>query len=365
MQYPVMPVSMKDKRKPDHLVKFYAPRAVEIPRQIDWSTYNAKRFNQRNRSMCVGAAFAELMANDAARIGIIPPGLPLFYSPFYIYNWARFMRGWLNEDCGSLPEDAAQAICEHGVLRYNLMPATTVNGEIAMNTADPTSLEPQASKYPDIVKSRIDNGVDGLLAALADGVATVAVPWFDKWGSSYKSGVLPPIASEEMSGRHDILFDGFDQTFGLFYGPNTWGDWGIQESALGMRPTSCGFAMPFEYLEVFKSKFGGYDAWDIDFGMSTPEPPQLYKLILHSLAAGDTSFDLAAGSKAEIWSGKKAGKEFSSWKPSDYVSDMWSAKTTVDMIDTPIEVRAYFTKQKAKRCDLFAFAKSLNKAQGI
>jgi hypothetical protein len=275
------------------------------------------------------------------------------------------MRGWLNEDCGSMPEDAAQAICEHGVLRYNLMPATMVNGSISMNTTDPTTLEPQATKYPNTVKSRIVDGVSGLLAALADGVATVAVPWFDKWGSSYNSGVLPPIVNEEISGRHDLLFDGADQDKGLFYGPNTWGEWGIQESALGLRPTRCGFAMPFEYLEVFKKLFGGYDAWDVDHDPVAPELPQIYNLILHSLASGDISFSIEAGNKVEIYAGTKAGYTFSSWKPSDYADNRWHEKTTVTMNDTPIEMSAYFTKNKAKRCALFLEALLANKAQGI
>ena len=36
MKHPVMPVSMKDKRKPDELVRFYAPKVAVAPRQVDW-----------------------------------------------------------------------------------------------------------------------------------------------------------------------------------------------------------------------------------------------------------------------------------------------------------------------------------------
>ena len=357
MNYPTG--ALKDKRKPDELVRFYAPKAVERPRRGGWSNYNPYPFNQDGKSMCVGVADAELMANDAARLGIIPTGKPLFYSPWYIYNWARFMRGWLNEDNGSYPEDAAQAICEHGVLRYDRMPCKRDEfGNIAMNTADPSTFEPYASKYPNIVKARIDNGVQGILAALADGVVSIAVPWFDKWGSSYKAGPLPPIADQEISGRHNILFDDWDEDEGMFYFPNSWGEWGIQEAVASERPFRCGGKMPFEYIELFKSKFGGYDAWDLDFNPADPEPPMVFYLSAKAAEGGYGTGDYAAGSKAEIYAGKKIGFEFSSWKPGLNVANPFSASTKVLMLDDA-EINAYFKANKAKRCDLFAQARKI------
>ncbi len=353
--------ALKDIRKPDDQVRFYRAKTAIVPDEGDWSMWNALWFDQDHRNKCVGAAFGELMANDAARLGIIKPGLPLYYSTWYIYNWARLMRGWLYEDCGSYPEDAADAICEHGILRYDLWPCKRdSSGTILMDTTDPSTKESYARKYPNMVKARINNGVEGLLAALSDGVVALATPWFDKWDSSYNVGVLPSITSETMSGRHCFLLDGWSQKDGLFYGPNTWGEWGIQQSALGMRPHRCGFAMPFEYIELFKSKFGGYDAWDIDFEATDPETEMLFQLLLHAGEGGFGTGMYPSGSKVEIYAGKRAGAEFSRWDPMDNVDNLWLAKTNITMMDNT-ELTAMFREQqkKAKRCKLFDIAKGL------
>lgn len=361
MNYPTG--ALKDKRKPDELVRFYVPKVAVAPRQIDWVKYAPMAFNQDSRQKCVGAAFAELMAYDAAGAGEIPAGLPLYFSTWWIYNWARFMRGWLNEDCGSYPEDAATAICEHGLMPYTLWPCKRDEfGTIAMDTTDPNT-KAGAIQLPNTNKARIDNGVEGLTLALAEGPVSIAVPWFDKWGSSYKSGVLPPIADQEMSGRHCIVFDGHDMDKGMFYGPNSWGEWGIKESALGERQSRCGVAMPFEYIELFKSKFGGYDAWDIDHDKVPPLPDMNFTLITHT-AEGTDKVVCPARISLEINAGKKSGYEFSRWKPSNNIHNPYSADTFITMLDDA-EVSAYFKANKAKRCDLFAWAKLLNKAQGI
>jgi hypothetical protein len=361
MQYPTG--ALKDKRKPDALVRFYVPKVAVAPRQIDWVKYAPMAFDQDSRQKCVGAAFAELMAYDAAGAGEIPAGLPLYFSTWWIYNWARWMRGWLNEDCGSYPEDAATAICEHGLMPYTLWPCKRDEfGTIAMDTADPQT-KGGAIMFPNTNKARIDNGVEGLTLALAEGPVSIAVPWFDKWGSSYKSGVLPPIADQEASGRHCIVFDGHDMDKGMFYGPNSWGKWGIQESALGERASRCGFAMPFEYIELFKSKFGGYDAWDIDHDKVPPLPEMKFKLIAH-YAGGEIDLSVPAGNQASLYAGKKSGYEFSRWRPGNNINNPYSADTFITMLDDA-EVSAFFKANKAKRCDLFAWAKLLNKAQGI
>jgi len=358
--------ALKDKRKPDELVRFYVPKAVTRPRVGSWAQYNPWPFNQDGRGMCVGVADCELMANDAARLGIIPVGKPLFYSPWYVYNWARFARGWLNEDKGCYPEDAATAICDHGVLRYDCWPCVRDEyGNIAMDKQDPAIWEARASRYPGLVKARIDNGVEGLLAALADGVVSLAVPWFSKWGSSYRSGVLPPIKGESSDSRHNILLDGWDENEGMFYGLNSWGEWGIRETALVTeRPFRCGFKFPFEYIETIKADFGGYDAWDTDFDAAEPEAPMQFALTVKAAVGGYGSGLYAAGEKVQIDCGSQGGYTFSQWKPALNIDDPKSALTAIRMLDDTT-VSAYFTKYKAKRCDLFALAKLLNQREGI
>ena len=367
MQHPIMPVSMKDKRKPDHQVRFYAPKAIEVPKQGDHSKFAPYRFDQDGRGMCVGVSLAEQLAYDAAQQGMIPAGLPLYFSPWWNYNWGRFMRGWLNQDDGSMPEDVATAICDHGVMPYTRWPCKRDEfGNIAMDTTDPNTKIADAIKFPNMVKSRIVDGVDGLLAALASGdVVSIAVPWFAKWQSSYRSGVLPPIADQEIDGRHCILFDGWDKDKGLFYGPNSWGEWGIQESAMGERTTRCGFAMPFEYIELFKSKFGGYDAWDIDYDTILPLPPMQFSLAMKAEPGCYGAGIYAAGSKVEVYAGKKVGGgDFSRWRPGLNLDNQWAAKTTITLMDDTV-LQAYWLQLQVKRCRLFDIAKARNQREGI
>lgn len=357
--------ALKDKRKPDDQVRFYVPRAAYVPVKGDWSPFNPWPFDQDGRGMCVGVADCELMANDAARLGIIPANYPLFYSPWYIYNRARHMRGWLNDDNGCYPEDAAQSIVEHGVLRYDSWPCERDEyGNIAMDKTDPTIWEMAASRYPGVGKARIDNGVKGLLAALNDGVVSLAVPWFDKWGSSYKSGVLPPINTETSDTRHNVLLDGWNEDEGMFYGLNSWGEWGIRESALGERSMRCGFKMPFEYIETIKSKFGGYDAWDIDFDYAPPEKPLQFGLNVSAGPGGHGSGVYEAMSQAEIYAGARDGYTFSAWRPERNIAAPGSARTTITVRE-PDTVTAYFKQEKKQRCGMFLLAQILNKLEGI
>lgn len=367
MQHPVMSTKMKDKRKPDELVSFYQAKAVAIPRQIDHSQFNPRYFNQDGQPMCVGVADAEAIANDAARKGMIPAGLPLYFSPIWNWNWGRFMRGTLNDKEGTYPEDVAQAICEYGVMPYTKWPCKRDDfGNIAFDPTDPNTRSTDAIMLPNMRKARINNGVQGLLAALADGVVSIAVPWFDEW-NDYISGILAPIANATISARHNFVFDGFDQDAGLFFGPNSWEEWGIKESALGERPTTCGFKMPFEYIELFKQKFDGYDAWNFDFEYLNL-PAMIFNLMLSTVPGGGGygAGMYPAGSRVEIYAGKKAGFDFSMWKPTLNLDNPFSMTTKITMLDDA-EITAYFKEQQkqAKRCRLFDIAKALNKKEGL
>jgi len=360
------PGALKDIRKPDDQVRFYTARAEIIPEVIDHSAYNPWPFYQDGSPQCVGDAFSEMMCNDLARQGAIPAGQPLYVSPTHIYNGARKIGGTLAKDEGCYPENAATAICENGVVPYTSWPCKYDKyGNIIFDPTDPDAYASLAIKLPNMVKARIKDGVAGLLAALADGVATVAVPWFPEWGSSYNFGVLPPIHNKEMSGRHDLEFDGYDQERGLFFGPNTHGEWGIQESAMGLRPFRCGFAMPFEYIELFKQKFDGYDAWNINNRAVDPLPKMQLTLTIHGQKGCYGSGLYEPGQKVEIFAGKVGGYDFKRWYPSSFVDNPWSAKTTVIMRDV-IELQTCHKKSTSpKRCPLFTKAAELNKEQEI
>lgn len=364
MQYPTG--ALKDVRRPREEVHFYTAKAEIVPVRIDHSPYNPWPFYQDGSPQCVGDAFSEMMCNDLARQGVIPAGLPLYLSPTHIYNMARKLGGTLARNEGCYPENAATAICENGVVPYTSWPCKYDKyGNIIFDPTDPDAYASLAIKLPNMVKSRIDNGVSGLLAALADGVATVAVPWFPEWGSSYRSGILPPIANKEMSARHDLEFDGFNQEEGMFYFVNTHGEWGIQESAMGLRPFRCGGKMPFEYFEVFKSKFNGYDAWNINNGAVGPLPKMQLSLTVNGQKGCYGSGLYDPGQKVEIFAGAVAGYTFNRWYPGQFVDNLWSAKTTIIMRDV-IELHTSHKKLPAsKRCCLFDIAKQLNQKEGI
>ena len=170
MEHPVMPVHMKDPRRPDEEVRFYKAKTELVPQKIDHSAYNSWPFNQDGISMCVGAAHAELMANDCARQGVIPAGLPLYFSPTQIYNGARKLGGTLAKDEGCYPENAVDFIVNNGVVPYTAWPCKyDRDGNIVFDATDPETYASLVINLPNMVKARVIDGVAGLLAALADG----------------------------------------------------------------------------------------------------------------------------------------------------------------------------------------------------
>ncbi len=356
--------ALKDVRKPDELVTFYVSRAVEVPRIIDHSQYNAWPFYQDGQPICVGVAFDQAVCNDAARLGIIPAGLPVYFSPTHIYNTARKVRGLVDNN-GCYPEDAATAICETGLVPYTAWPCRYDKyGDIIFDPAEPDIYLTYVIKLPNTTKARIDNGIDGLLGALVDGVVSFAIPWFDEW-ASYTSGVLPPVDKLEMSARHNLIIDGANRDEGMLYGPNWHGVWGIKETPRGERPFPCGWKMPFEYIDIFKKKFGGYDAWNINFDAAAPLPPMKLSLAVHGQNGHYGSGLYDPGQKVEVYAGAVSGYNFSNWCPPTWCDNPWAAKTIVTMRDV-IELHSVHKKQPTvKRCRLFDFAAKINEEEGI
>ena len=87
--------AFKDERIPEDQLRKYQPRAAVRPRQSDWSSFNPNLPNQINQPCCVGEAGVVFMCNDLARMGVIPAGLPIYFSPNHLWNMARKMRGRL------------------------------------------------------------------------------------------------------------------------------------------------------------------------------------------------------------------------------------------------------------------------------
>jgi hypothetical protein len=123
--------------------------------------------------------------------------------------------------------------------------------------------------------------------------------------------------------------------------------------------------MPFEYIELFKSKFGGYDAWDIDYDTILPLPPMQFSLAMKAEPGCYGAGIYAAGSKVEVYAGKKVGGgDFSRWRPGLNLDNQWAAKTTITLMDDTV-LQAYWLQLQVKRCRLFDIAKARNQREGI
>ncbi len=347
------------KDKIDPAPKIYAPKA-QVADEITWEQYLPAVFHQDSRGMCTGVTGAEICAVDAAIAGIIKPGLQLHYSPWWAYNGGRLKQGWLNQDDGAYPDDVFNWIVEHGLVRYRDWPVIRESfGDIKFDATDPTTKESLAIKYPDMVKSRIVGGVEGLIAALADGPVAISTPWFKDW-EGYSSDVLPKITkNSSFNGRHEYLLYRSSKSKGTFFGENSWGtDWGILISSLNTRG---GFEMDMESIQTILTYniAGGYDAHDIDANYMAlgVEPAAMYNLLVHSLAHGDTSNLYEALSKIAIDAGSKKGYTFNVWRPHANIDNPFARKTFITMMQDT-EISAFFYKNK-NSFNFFEFIRKL------
>jgi len=184
-----------------------------------------------------------------------------WFSPTWIYNGARFKEGTLMYDVGAFPRDALDWLVEKGGLLEHFWP---YNPKALDTKSPPSSLEPEAAKWPVLTYYRVTNGIDGICSALASGFfISIGNPWFSKWMNIGEDGVLPEVTAQDLIvGGHETFLYGYNKTTQMFYGMNSWGmGWGNKGR----------FLMPFSTFSIFNS-LGGYDAHYVELSWA-PQPP--------------------------------------------------------------------------------------------
>jgi hypothetical protein len=255
----------KDKFNPE--ATYFRPKIMRtVPDLVSYQDKCPSVRDQGKVGSCTGFGIGG-MAFVVTKIGHFSGEIGNFFgevfSPTWLYNGARFMEGTLDQDTGAWPEDVLKWALGNGLLFEHFWP---YNPHTLDKTAPGTTRMAQAIKYPDFAYYRVDNGADGIIAALAEGhPVAIGSPWPQPW-MSCPSGLLPtPDATTPCVGGHETFLYGYDKIANLFFGQNSWGtDWGA----------SGRYKMPFASLAWFKAN-GGYDAHYIsmsDSGIPQPEP---------------------------------------------------------------------------------------------
>lgn len=269
--------ALKDKF--DEAAHYHVPKVVKVPESMDYSQYIPQILNQDGCNQCTGCGFGGDAATVAAYLGIVRGNQPIYDSIWWLYNGGRKAQGWLNQDCGAYPDDVGNWFVNQGLLYYNEWPTLwkPMSNTIIFDPTDPITKASKALLYPNRQKIRVDNGIDGIVSALAENPAVaIATPWFTDWGG-YSSGVLPAInQNSAVGGRHQTFLWGYSKSRGTVKGSNSWGKWGILIPALG---TTGGYEMDMEAFEQIKKWHGGYDAHYLTFDVlpNPPEPPDPYE----------------------------------------------------------------------------------------
>ena len=271
----------KDPRDERDLLYRVAPRAV-LPPIIDLQAQLPRdktgkvlvRY-QGSVGSCTGHGIGVNLCSVATEIGQWPKQALEWFSPTWIYNGARFLEDTLNEDLGAYPRDCLEWLRMKGTLLEHFWPYK----DWVLDKSDPNIGYPShAEVFPNFAYTRIVDGVNGILTALADGhMVSLGAPWPDKWCTvdTDNTGVLPDVVAEDFSGSgHETCIFKADQTTHTFFGINSWGEWG---GNFGVTGAARGFySMPFSALAVFK-QVGGYDAHILTFdplAVKPPEPPK-------------------------------------------------------------------------------------------
>lgn len=234
--------------------------AVALPDTADLSAYLPSVRDQGNLGSCTGFGIGGNLTGTAKQQGAYTE----WFSPTWIYNGARLIDGSLGEDCGAYPRDCLEFIRANGSLLEHLHPYKDT-----LDTTDPTkwACAPEALKWPIVNYTRLVDGVDGILGALA-GVHLVSIgtPWYGSWSEPDANGIMSE-NYRSVAGGHEYLCYGYDSIKKLIYCQNSWGaGWG----------KSGRFAIPFSAVDAFKAD-GGYDAhivavdWEPD--PLPPDPP--------------------------------------------------------------------------------------------
>lgn len=233
-------------------------RIEEIPNVVILDAYRPEVRDQKDIGACVGFGIGANLTAWAKKQGVYSE----WFSPTWIYNGARFIEGTLSEDAGAYPVDALDWLRKKGCLLERFWPYT---GELD-KTPPPSRLEPEAARYPLLEYFRVTGDANGICSAIAQGFpVSIGTPWFDKWMSPKKDGVLSNVTVwDSVVGGHETCLYGYDRLRKIFYGQNSWG---IEYGKEGL------FLMPFSSFSVFK-KVGGYDAHyiNVKWVVAPPEP---------------------------------------------------------------------------------------------
>lgn len=245
------------KDKYDRRDFLFKPR-LAIPDKVSLLDAMPAVRDQGQIGSCVGFGIGANLTALAKRLAVDPE----WFSPTWIYNGARFIEGTLPYDEGCFPRNALQWISDKGCLKEHFWPYHPTRLD---KTSPPSTLEPEAAKWPILIYSRITGGADGIMAALAAGKpVSIGNPWFDDWMFTDRNGRLPDVRNTTPpAGGHETIIYGYDRTTGYFLCQNSWGtDWG----------TAGRFQMPMSAIPVFQYQ-GGYDAHTIDVEWTDdPEP---------------------------------------------------------------------------------------------
>ena len=236
---------------------YHKAKAVKLPDVVDLSQFCPTVRDQGQVGSCTGHGVGGALTGTFIQKAIFTE----WESVNWIYNGARKIEGTLNQDNGAMPDDCFQWLTDNGSLLEHFFPYKSV-----LSTDDPNIYKVYAVILNNFQTVRVDNGINGIMSALADGhLVAIGTPWFDTW--ELQSGILPPIDSKSnVVGGHETFLYGYDITKGIVLGQNSWGTgWGMN---------GC-YTMPMQAFQVFKdmqNQWGGYDAHYVDF-TATPTPP--------------------------------------------------------------------------------------------
>jgi hypothetical protein len=259
-----------------HNETYHVRKLVRLPSSANNSDLLPLPTDQDGIGMCVGCAGSELCHTEGVKDGMIAKKAPLAFSPWWMYNGARYYEGKLNIDWGCFPNDAFRWLEEHGFLDWALWPVKfePMSNIVKFDTTDPNTKDDLAIHYPKFKKMRIEDGNKGIMDALSSRYCVaIGMPWPSNWFSG-SSLVQPAINKDtKMSGGHEVLIYAYTDD-GYYEAMNSWGkNWGQLIPFLG---TKGGFKFRMEDIDVLKEYFGGYDAHRIDVDMTPylpPEPP--------------------------------------------------------------------------------------------
>ena len=234
----------KDKYEPDVVARPIG--AAQLLPMVNNKAIMPGVRDQGGMQSCVGYSIGAQLSSKARKAGTYSE----WFSPKWIWNGARFIEGWLTQNCGCYPRDAFDWLKQKGCLLESQWPISNL---IFDPSTPPAAEYPDAAIYPIIDRRRVTGNQDDICSAIMlNDCVSIGTPWFPQWEAVGPDGKLPmPLKTWTLpeGNWHETLLYGYDRAKAVFYGMNSWGMiWG----AAGH------YVMPFESFNVFNS-FGGWD----------------------------------------------------------------------------------------------------------